>query len=355
MTGSISSATDVGTLNAVLYNSQITSQTIATLTAQASSGLVSSDYAGLGAQAGAALDLSGQLAVNTAQQNQATEAATTATVAQTALGQIQSLVTSFASQLLGPSSGNTTGLPTLVSSAASALQQVASLLNTKVGDVYIFAGQDSRTPPIPNASQIGTSAFFTAIQTAVAALDTSGAAAVQGQVLAAAGPGATSPFSASLEASNLPSGVEVGQGQTVLPSVLADRNTNAVATGVGTTSTGSYTRDILLSLATVASLGGANPGDPQVQSLLAGTQVTLGGALGGLTADIAGLGERQQTITAAQSELSDTATALTGQLGAAQDADPATVATKLAEVQAQLQDSYKIIANLEQLSLAKFL
>lgn len=355
MTGAISSATDVGTLNTALYNSQITSQTIATLTAQASSGLVSSDYAGLGTQAGAALDLSVQLATNTAQQAQATAAAATAKVAQTALGQIQSLVSSFASQLLGPSGGDAASLPTLAASAAGALRQVAGLLNTKVGDVYVFAGQDSRTPPVPDPANIGTSSFLTAIQAAVAALDTSGAATVQTQVLTAAGPGATSPFAPSLEASNLPASVDVGAGQTVQPSVLADRNTDAVSAGAGTTSTGSYTRDILASLATVASLGTASAGDPQVQSLLSSTQSTLSGALDALNTDIGGLGVRQQTISAAQTELTGTATVLTGQLGAAQDADSATVATKLAEVQAQLQDSYKVIANLEQLSLAKYL
>ena len=351
----ISPATDIGTLNSVLYNTSLTSQSISTLSAEGSTGLLSSDYAGLGVSAGAALDLSDQLALNTASQANATQAAITSQVAQTALGQIQTLAASFASQLLSPSATTAAGLPTLAASAQSALQLVANLLNTKVGDVYVFAGQDSTTPPIPNPDQIGQSAFATAIQTAVANLDTSGAATVQSQVLTAAGPGATSPFSATLEASNAAAVADLGSGQTVQTSVLADQNSNAVSAGAGTTSTGSYTRDILLSLATVASLGTADAADTNVQTLLSNTQTTLTNADAALNTDIGALGGRQQTITQAQTDLTSTATALTTQLGNLQNADTATVATQLSNAENQLQASYKIISELQSLSLAKYL
>ena len=189
----------------------------------------------------------------------------------------------------------------------------------------------------------------------MAGLDANGAAAVQSQVLTAAGPGATSPFSATLEASNLPSAADLGDGQTVQTSVLADRNSDAVSAGVGSTSTGSYTRDILLSLATVACLGTANAADPQVQTLLGSTQTTLSNADAALNTDIGGLGSRQQTIIQAQTDLTSTATALTTQLGSLQDADTATVATQLSNAENQLQASYKIISDLQSLSLAKYL
>jgi flagellar hook-associated protein 3 FlgL len=351
----ISSATDIGTMSSVLYNSQLTSRTISTLTAQSSSGLISSDYAGLGIQAGAALDLTSQLAQNTAAQSNATSAATFNQVAQTALGQIQTLASSFSSQLLGAAGDNTAGLSTLSASAKSALQQVAQLLDTKVGDIYVFAGQDSSTPPIPNPANITGSAFATAVQTAVAGLTANGATAVQSQLLTAAGPGATSPFSPTLEASNQVATAALGGAQTVQLGVLADQNTDAVSAGTGTTSTGSYTRDILLSLATVASLGTADPTDPQVQALLSNTQTTLANADSALNTDIGGLGARQDTVTAAQTELSDTATALTTLLGSVQNSDTAQVATQLSAAENQLQASYKIIAGLEGLTLAKFI
>ncbi len=351
----ISSATDVGTLAAVLYNTAQTSAQLGTLAAQGSSGLISSDYAGLGSAAAAALDLSGQVALNTAYQTNAGQAATQAQVAQSALGQIQTLVSGFASQLLEPASATQVGLTALATGASFALQQIASLLNTKVGDSYVFAGQDSSNPPIPDPATLSKSAFATAIQAAIDNLDTAGAAATQSQVLTAAGPGASSPFSATLEASNQPASADIGDGQSVQTSVLADRNANAISTGTGTFSTGSYTRDILASLATVAALGTATASDPKVISLLSLTQTTLSNADTALNTDIGSLGARQQTITSAQSELMSTATALTTQLGNLQNVDGAEVATKLSAAQNQLQASYKIIAGLEQLSLAKYI
>jgi flagellar hook-associated protein 3 FlgL len=354
MSGSIS-AINLGSFTGVLANAAQTQRSIDTLTAQSSSGFIASDYAGLGDGARTALDLTGQLALNAAAQTDAARAASVNQVAQTALGQIQTLVSGMASQLLGSSTSSDTGLSALSASSRGALGQVAALLNTKVGQVYVFAGQDSRTPPVPDAADMTQSAFYAAIQSAVANVSANGAAATQAQLLAAAAPGPTSPFSASLEATNQVASADLGGGQTVQLGVLADQNTDAVSAGTGTTSTGSYLRDVLMALSTVGSLGTASAADPQVQALLGLAHTTLSDADDALNTDIGGLGARQNTITAAQTELTGTATALTTQLGDVQDADPAATATKLAAAQTQLQASYKIISDLSQLSLAKYL
>jgi len=351
----ISGATDVGTLAYTLYNMRQTQQSINTLTAETSSGLISTDYAGLGSAAGSALDLTSQIAQNTALQANASSASNIQQVAQTALGQIQTLVSNISSQLLSPSTTNATGLNTLAATANSALTQIASLLDTKVGDVYIFAGQDSSNPPVPDPSSVTSSAFYTAIQTAVAALPTTGAATLQSQSLTIAGPGATSPFSTTLEASNLPATVDLGNGEQVQVGMLADQNTDAVSAGTGTTSTGSYMRDIMMGLATLGSMGSADPQQTYTQAALTNVQTTLSNADDALNVDIGGLGVRQDAITNAQSDYSDVATALTTQLDSLQNADPATVATQLSQAQTQLQASYSMVAALDQLSLAKYL
>ena len=351
----ISSATGFGALGTVLYNAGLTRTSIDTLIAQSSSGLISAEYSGLGGGAGSALDLSGQMALNATAQGNAAQAADVNQVTQGALGQVQTLISGLSSQLLSPSTITNAGLSALAASARDALTQVAGLLNTQVGQAYVFAGQDSRSPPVPNASNILQSTFFTTIQTAVAGLSVSGAASVQAQALAAAAPGATSPFSASLEASNQQASADLGNGQTVKLGVLADQNADAVSAGTGTTSTGSYMRDALMALSTIGAMGSDSAADTQVQSLLSAMRVVLNGSNDAINTDIGGLGARQNTISAAQTELSSTATAFTTQLGALQDADPAAVATNLSNAQTQLQASYKIIAGLAQLSLAKFL
>ena len=344
-----------GALGTALGNATLTQGTIDTLAAQSSSGLISSDFSGLGSLARTALDLGGQLALNTAAQTDTAQASDVNQVAQTALGQIQSLVSNISGQLLGEASGSAVGLSTLSATARDALGQVAELLDTKVGQVYVFAGQDSRNPPVPQAGAITQSAFYGAIASAIANLPTSGAASVQAQLLTASAAGGTSPFSVTLEASNQLAAANLGSGQTVQLAVLADQNTDSVSAGTGTTSTGSYMRDVMMGFATLATLGGASYADPQTQAMLTLVHTTLSGADDALNTDIGGLGVRQDRVKSAQSELTATANALTTQLGAVQDVDEATVATKLSAAQTQLQASYKIISDLSQLSLAKYL
>ena len=347
-------ANGFGTLDQAVAASSQTERTIANLTAETSSGYVSTDFAGLGDNTGAALSLSTQVAGQKALQASTDVAANVQQVAQTALGQIESIASDFATQarnlLTTPQ-----GAPTVAASANDALQQVASLLDTKVGDVYVFAGQDSSTPPVPNPANFTQSGFYTAIQTAIGNLGSNGAAATSAATLAIASPGGTSPFSASLEASGMQSEADLGGGTRVALAPLANANSNAVSAGTGTTSTGSYTRDLLLSLATLGSLGQANTNDPSFTTIVQSTVTTLNGAVSAANTDIGALGDRQQQVTDAQTELSGTATALETQLSNVQEPDLSVVATQLAQAQTQLQASYQIISTLSQLSLTKYL
>jgi flagellar hook-associated protein 3 FlgL len=352
---SVASTTDVGTMSFALYNMRRAQQRVDVLTAQAASGYLSSNYAGLGGSAGAALDLTSQLAVNATLQANTQSASTIQQVTQTALGQIQTLVSGISAQLLGITNISAAALTTVSAQANGALDQIAGLLDTKVGDTYIFAGQDSSNPPVPDPSTLSSSAFVAAIQTAVAGLSTNGAPAVQAALLTAAAPGATSPFSATLEASNQPTRVDLGNGASVQVGMLADQNSNAVSSGTGTTSTGSYMRDIFMGLSALGALGGADPGQASVQSLLTGLHTTLSDAGAALNVDIGSLGARQDVVSSTQTELQNVATALTAQLGNAQDADPATVATELSTAQTQLQASYSIISSLHTLTLVTYL
>jgi flagellar hook-associated protein 3 FlgL len=352
---SVLSTTDVGTMSFALYNMRQAQQAVDTLTAEAASGFISSNYAGLGTSAGAALNLTSQLAVNANLQINTQTASTVQQVTQTALGQIQTLLSGVSAQLLDITNTSPSALTVVSAAANSALSQIAGLLNTKVDGTYIFAGQDSSNPPVPDASTLSSSAFVAAIQTAVAGLSANGAAAVQASLLTAAAPGATSPFSATLEASNAPNSVDLGDGTSVQVGVLADQNSNAISAGTGTTSTGSYIRDIFLGLSALGALSGDNPGDPQVQSLLTGLHTTLSNADDALNTDIGALGVRQDTVDSAQSELKNVSVALTTSLGNAQDADETAVATELSTAQTQLQASYSIVSALHTLTLVTYL
>ena len=148
MSASISS-TGYGALTQTVTDSNRTKQTINQLSEETSSGYISDTFAGLGSGAASALDLSPQLAANTQLQANTASAGSIQTAAQAAFGQIETIASSFATQatqLIGLQ-GTVGGI---AANAQNALTQVANLLNTKVGNVYVFAGQDSANPPIPD-------------------------------------------------------------------------------------------------------------------------------------------------------------------------------------------------------------
>ena len=88
----------------------------------------------------------------------------------------------------------------VAASARDALRNVATALNAKYGDTYVFGGQDSTTAPVPQAEAILSSGFFSGISTAVGTLAANGAAATAAATLATASSNAvgTSPFTTTL-------------------------------------------------------------------------------------------------------------------------------------------------------------
>src|SRR5262249_32044279 len=147
-----------------------------TLTAQASSGLISNTWAGLGAKASIALSLGPEVDNLQAAQNNIDAASGPAQVTQTAMTQIQSIASNLLSQLATLNGLNPSGIDTVAANARSALGQLADLLDSQYAGTYVFAGQDASNPPVPDPDQITTSGFFIQISAAVAGLSVNGAA-----------------------------------------------------------------------------------------------------------------------------------------------------------------------------------
>ncbi len=200
--------------------------------------------------------------------------------------------------------------------------RVSRLLNSKAGDVYVFAGQDTANPPLPDTSAA-------VIGPAVLASDT-----------------ATAPFSATLGAA--PPTIEVGEGQRVQVGVLANRNT---LTPSAAPTTGSYVRDILKALATLSNAT-AGPG---LQAMAASTHALLGSAVGAIAVESGALGDVQSSLAARHTQLGDTVTALNAQVDSAENVDMAATLTKVSLLQTKLQTSYQLIAGAKSLNLAQYL
>lgn len=347
-----------GILPTLIANSTNIHQQLDTLTEQASTGLVSQTYAGLGGAANLSLNLNPQLSALQTYQNNIGQATGTMQVTQTAMTQIQSVAATFVAAIPNLNGLSSTEIDSVAAQARAALQQVAGLLNTRDAGNYVFGGQDTANPPIPNAANILSSGFYTQIGAAVSGLATNGATATAAATLAVASSNAsgTSPFSAYLSQPASAIGVTVvqaGPDSTVPTGLLASGNSVAVSTGTSTT--GSYMRDLLRALATLGSLSSSQSGAPGFGALVQDTGTSLNGVVSAMAADVGDLGNTQASLTATKTQLSNTATALTGQLSSIQNVNMAQTLSNLTAIQTQLQASYRLISSETSLSLVNYL
>jgi flagellar hook-associated protein 3 FlgL len=114
-------------------------------------------------------------------------------------------------------------------------------------------------------------------------------------------------------------------------------------------------RDLMRALATLGSMSSSQVNDPGFAALVQDTGTSLTGVVNTMAVDVGVLGNTQANLTTTQTQLSDTATALTGQLSNVQDVDMASVLSQLTATQTQLQTSYRLITGESSLSLANFL
>ncbi|HTB44073.1 MAG TPA: flagellin [Acetobacteraceae bacterium] len=351
---------DYGQMASLISDSATVKQNLDLLTTQISTGLVSNTYAGLGSGTAVSLNLNPQIAALQTWQNNINQAASSMQVTQTAMTQIQQIASNFLAETGNLEGADASEVDSVAAAAQQALVQVAGLLDTQDGNTYVFAGQDTTNPPVPDPDSILSSQFYTQIAAQVGQLGTQGATATTTNTLAIAGsnaPGLT-PFSAYL---SQPAGVaqapaiEIGQGQTASVGLLASANSAVTSTGVPATSTGSYMRDLMLSLATIGSLSSSQVSDSGYTTLVQSTNTTLTGAISAMAEDVGVLGNTQTNLTTDQTTMADTATALTTQVGDVQDVDVAQAMSNLSLVQTQLQGSYQVIAAMSGLSLAKYL
>ena len=334
-------------------------QTFDTLTQQASSGMVSTTFAGLKSSVAVALTLSPQIDGLRSAQSNIAAASGPAQVTQTAMRQISAIAANLLADMPTLNGVDSSAIDNIAANARSDLAQVAELLDTQYNGVYVFAGQDSANPPVPNPDQITTSGFYLQISGAVTNLSSNGTATTVATTLtiASSTTAGTSPLSASYLAQSAagltPPLVATGDGQSQALGLLAGSNIGPASTGTSTT--GSYMLDLMRALATVGSMSSSQASNPNFASLVSDTQTSVTGAITAMNTDVGILGEQQASLTTLSTTLSDTQTVLTGQLSTAQNVDMASTLSNLSLMQTQLQASYQLISKASSLSLAKFL
>jgi len=126
------------------------------LSTELSTGQAAQTYSDLGSQSGLALSLSAQLAALGGYSNTATTVGTTLSIAQSALTGISGSAAAVQQSLEQPEafSLGSNGQTATQASAASELDQIVSLLNTQVGNNYIFSGSGVNQPSVADANTI---------------------------------------------------------------------------------------------------------------------------------------------------------------------------------------------------------
>lgn len=349
MSGTISPGVAVssGTIGRIAEDSATIKAKMDLLNIQVSSGLVSSTYGGLGGTASVSLDLRPQIARTQVWGQNIDGISARLNVTNSVMNQLQSINTNFLSGTYNMTGQTSQEVDTMAASAKAALTQVQDLLNTQIGQSYVFAGQDTSNAPVSSAA---FNAYVASIQAPIANLAVAGGPATAAATLAAASAG--SPFSATLgtAAQNVP----VSQSLTVPLGIVAGQN--AFATSVGTNTTGSYVRDLIRALSTISALSsGQTALGTTFDSLVADTRTNLQNLGSTMANETAGIGVQQQVLSEAKTQGSDMAAALKAQISGVEDVDAAATATALTQAQTQLQISYKLIGAMQSLSLVNYL
>lgn len=265
-----------------------------------------------------------------------TEAAQFTDAMQNALERVQVASTDYSADLLATAK-NASGqvLDQFAVEARAQLQSVVSALNTSVAGRSVFAGTATDAAAIADADTL--IAAFTAATAGAGSID---------DIVAAADAWFDDPSgfaAAAYLGSDTPLGAfRIGEGETAT---------------VPYTANDAALREILkpMLLASVADDNTFAPSADAQRVLLDRAGLMMFEAQTGLTAVRADVGAAQERIDQLATRNAAEATALEYAKGALLGADPYETATKLEEVQFQLQSLYTITARMSDLSLVNFI
>jgi flagellin-like hook-associated protein FlgL len=327
-------------------------QELGVMTRQVATGFVGQAHGDLGAEARRAISLRGEIARREAYVGAADTALARMDMTQEVLARLEGIAADLSAEAQRSRTFGTSGVETLARRARSALEEAASLLNTRHDGDHLFAGTDLGGIPVPDDAAISTGAMATAIAAAVATLTPGNAAAVLADTALIASDPATRPFSGHLEGPALTEprrALQLADGERVEWGVLASQDQGGQVAQ-------SWGRELLRGLATLAALTPASAAQVGgYDALLAGVAGDLSGAGRGLAQERGALGAAEQRVEQGKERHATLLVALRGQLGAIEEVDLAAVSAALRQTELRLQASYEATATLGRLSLAALL
>ncbi len=280
---------------------------------------------------------------------------------QATLQRLKDIASEFRSEVaMRLDSKDPAALSTIQARARSAALEVGNLLNTQMAGEYLLGGSDLAHPPVPDPQKLLSSGMATSIAAAIGGLDNSNATAVVDATRVAAQDGTpgNSPFSAFLEdpargAAEARRSLPAADNQLVAYGVAANRN--AVAQSMGET-TGSWSRDLLRGLFSLAALGPDQAKQTQGFEAMANSiREVFVSAEGALSEEMGALGNVGRQLQITRSRHRDITDTLQQQLTGITDVDLADTLTRLQSTRTALEASYRVTSSLGDLTLSRFL
>ena len=305
-----------------------------------SSGKLADIGLGLGGATGQYISLSGQQ--NRLQALTSANGTTSATLAtsNSVLDALRATATSFLASLT-QSSGAGSVAGTLVNTASSNLDSLISSLNTTVDGNAIFGGINSGVTPISAAQASATQAQVTVL----AAFGTSNIGSISKSAMDSyIGTGGS--FAATFE------GTTWSQASDDLPTAQIS-TTETVVTSVSAND--EAFRQLAQAYTMVKNFSGSGFSSDVSQSVIATATSLVSSAIAGLTSAQANIGLSQTAVSNANARMSSQIDYLTTQSSDMVSVDPSLLSTQISGLQTQIQASYEITSQLQQLSLVNYL
>ncbi len=315
-----------------------------------SSGKLADIGLGLGGATGGYISLNAQQSRLQAIKDSNSTTTTTLTTANSVLDSLRTTATSFLASLT-QSSGTGSVAGTLVATATANLASLTSSLNTSVDGTAIFGGINSGVAPM-TAYTAGSAAktqvdqsFATAFpglsQSSTSASTISGADMKTYLDGAFAGLFSSSTYAGTWSAaSDTPPTAQISTTETIQTSVSA--NSDAF-------------RQLAQAYTMVQEFGGSNFSSDAGQAVIARATSLVTSAMTGLTDAQAGIGLSQTAVSNANDRMTSQIDYLSTQSSALVEVDPSVLSTRISGLQTQIQASYEITSQLQQLSLVNYL
>lgn len=399
-------------------NATLLRERISDLGERIATGRKGNSYAALKTDAPKSIDLRAEVTRREAYQNTIDQTLAKIEITQDVLSRIGTIAERFAAstvKLMGAAKPEEIQIQ--AGAAKAALVEVANLLNEQYSGEYLFAGSNTRQPPVPNPDAILTSGMVEDIGTQVASLGPTNAVTVLNQTKALAqsdaygitpfspflstksGWAASTPFAvgdmivsngniyratvAGTSASGgggptgdgifvdggvtwthvQPGGVAGGiegrrnllgsDNERIEYGLFANRNAASVSSGE---TTGSWSRDLLRGLASIAGL---TPEKSQLgesyNTFITTVQQGLKSSVNALALERGALGITEARMESVKTLHESVTNSLTLQVSEIEDVDMAKTITSFQATQTQLEASYRALAISQQLSLTRFL